>query len=32
MSEILQREWSRVDFDRRVAWLDPGTTKNSVLN
>jgi len=28
MSEILQLEWSRVDFDRRVAWLDPGTTKN----
>jgi integrase len=28
MSEILQLEWSRVDFGRRVAWLDPGTTKN----
>ena len=28
MSEILRMEWSRVDFDRRVAWLDPGTTKN----
>jgi integrase len=28
MSEILHLEWSRVDFDRRVAWLDPGTTKN----
>jgi integrase len=28
MSEILQLEWTRVDFDRRVAWLDPGTTKN----
>ena len=27
-SEILQLEWQRVDFDRRVAWLDPGTTKN----
>ncbi len=27
-SEILQLEWSRVDFARRVAWLDPGTTKN----
>ena len=21
-------EWNRVDFERRVAWLDPGTTKN----
>ena len=21
-------EWVRVDFDRRVAWLDPGSTKN----
>jgi hypothetical protein len=28
MSEILHLEWTRVDFDRRVAWLDPGTTKN----
>ena len=28
MSEILRMEWDRVDFDRRVAWLDPGTTKN----
>jgi len=28
MSEILRMEWNRVDFDRRVAWLDPGTTKN----
>jgi len=28
MSEILHLEWQRVDFDRRVAWLDPGTTKN----
>ena len=28
-SEILQMEWRRVDFDRRVAWLDHGTTKNS---
>lgn len=28
MSEILQLEWRRVDFARRVAWLDPGTTKN----
>lgn len=28
MSEILYLEWSRVDFGRRVAWLDPGTTKN----
>lgn len=27
-SEILQLEWRRVDFPRRVAWLDPGTTKN----
>jgi integrase len=26
--EILQLEWNRVDFGRRVAWLDPGTTKN----
>lgn len=28
MSEILRLEWGRVDFDRRVAWLDHGTTKN----
>ena len=28
MSEILHLEWSRVDLDRRVAWLDAGTTKN----
>jgi integrase len=28
MSEILHLEWPRVDFGRRVAWLDPGTTKN----
>jgi integrase len=28
MSEILHLEWSRVDLSRRVAWLDPGTTKN----
>ena len=28
MMEILRMEWNRVDFDRRVAWLDPGTTKN----
>jgi integrase len=28
MSEILHLEWLRVDFGRRVAWLDPGTTKN----
>lgn len=28
MSEILHLEWSRVDLNRRVAWLDPGTTKN----
>jgi integrase len=27
-SEILRLEWNRVDFDRRVSWLDPGTTKN----
>lgn len=27
-TEILQLEWNRVDFERRVAWLDPGTTKN----
>ncbi len=28
MSEILRMEWTRVDFKRRVAWLDPGSTKN----
>ena len=28
MGEILSMEWSRVDFDRRIAWLDAGTTKN----
>ena len=28
MSEILHLEWQRVDFGRRVAWLDPGTTKS----
>ncbi|HSD68454.1 MAG TPA: site-specific integrase [Woeseiaceae bacterium] len=28
MTEILRLEWRRVDFDRRVSWLDPGTTKN----
>ena len=28
MREILQLEWRRVDFDRRVSWLDHGTTKN----
>lgn len=28
-NEILQMEWRRVDFNRRVAWLDPGTTKNT---
>ena len=28
MGEILNLEWNRVDFDRRVAWLDHGTTKN----
>jgi integrase len=27
--EILQMEWRRVDFNRRVAWLDIGTTKNT---
>jgi len=26
--EILGLEWSRVDLDRRVAWLDHGTTKS----
>lgn len=28
MGEILALTWSRVDLERRVAWLDPGTTKN----
>lgn len=28
MSEMLRLAWRRVDFNRRVAWLDPGTTKN----
>ncbi|MGH8319139.1 MAG: hypothetical protein ACREUL_14380 [Steroidobacteraceae bacterium] len=28
MNEILHLEWRRVDFGLRVAWLDPGTTKN----
>jgi integrase len=28
MGEILSLEWNRVDLGRRVAWLDPGTTKN----
>ena len=28
MGEILALEWARVDFERGVAWLDPGTTKN----
>ncbi len=28
MSEVLQLEWVRVDFERRVAWLNHGTTKN----
>ncbi len=28
MGEILSLEWRRVDFNRRVAWLEPGTTKN----
>ena len=28
MGEILSLEWSRADFERHVAWLDPGTTKN----
>jgi len=28
MSEILQLDWTRVDFTRRVAWLEHGTTKN----
>ena len=27
-NEILKLEWQRVDFSRRVAWLNPGTTKN----
>ena len=28
MREILHLEWSRVDFARRVSWLDHGATKN----
>jgi len=28
MGELLQLEWSQVDFDRKVAWLHHGTTKN----
>jgi integrase len=28
MAEILNLEWTRVDLDRNVACLDPGTTKN----
>jgi integrase len=28
MSEILRLEWSRVDLDRRVSWLEAGSTKN----
>ena len=28
MGEIVNLEWRRVDLDRRVAWLDHGTTKN----
>lgn len=28
VGEILQLEWRRVDFDRRVAWLEHGSTKN----
>ena len=28
MREILQLEWSRVDFDRQVSWLDHGSTKS----
>jgi integrase len=28
MGEILRLDWSRVDFGRRVAWLEPGTTKS----
>ena len=28
MREILRLEWSRVDLDRRVSWLEAGTTKN----
>lgn len=28
MREILTLEWSRVDWERQVGWLDPGTTKN----
>lgn len=28
MGEILNLEWTRVDLNRRVAWLEHGTTKN----
>lgn len=28
MTEILRLEWRRVDLDRRVSWLEAGTTKN----
>ncbi len=28
MRDILRLEWSRVDLDRRVSWLEAGTTKN----
>ncbi len=28
MDELLRLEWSQIDFDRQVAWLNPGTTKN----
>jgi integrase len=28
MGEILHLEWNRVDFSRRVAWLEAGSTKN----
>jgi len=28
MGEILDLEWTRVDLNRRVAWLEHGTTKN----
>jgi len=27
-SEILQLKWQRIDFGRRIAWLDAGSTKN----
>jgi integrase len=29
MGEILNLDWSRVDLDRRVAWLNHGSTKNN---